>query len=105
MVWYKNLYVGRLMSVKKDQSIDAIDRGEYSAGVYVIIVPDSESSQLEIMSARELRHEWVREHCLMIVGLALGRAEANSMVEALVNDVYTGRGDADIRAWLSEEHG
>ena len=41
----------------------------------------------------------------MIVGLGLGRTEAESMLEAIVADVYADRKDADIRAWLSEEHG
>ncbi len=105
MVWYKNLYVGRLIGARKDRIIDEIDRGKYPAGVYLITVPESESSQLEILAVNELRHTWIREHCLMIVGIAMGKTEAQSMVEALVFDVYSDRHDADIRAWLSEEHG
>ena len=105
MVCYQNLYVGRLIAARKEQVIDEISRGDYPSGVYVILVPRSRSSQLEVMAATQLRHDWIREHCLMIVGLALGKTEAQSMVEALVMDVYSDRGDADIRSWLSEEHG
>ena len=105
MVWYHNLYTGRLIAGRKKQVIDAIESGEYPSGVYVILVPQSRNSQLEMMSARYLDNAWVRENCQMIVGLAFGRTEAESMVEALVRDVYSDRGDADIRAWLSEEHG
>ena len=105
MVWYRDLYVGRMIFARKDSVINAIDREEYPSGVYVILVPENENSQLEIMSARELRHPFVRKNCRMIVGIALGRTEAQSMVEALAGDVYADRGDADIRAWLSEEHG
>ena len=85
--------------------IEAIDRGDYPRGVYVILLPESKSSQLEMMSASELRHAWIREHCLMIVGLALGRTEAESMLEAIAADAWSARGDADIRAWLTEERG
>ena len=74
-------------------------------GDLLITVPESESSQLEILAVNELRHTGIREHCLMIVGIAMGKTEAQSMVEALVFDVYSDRHDADIRAWLSEEHG
>jgi hypothetical protein len=41
----------------------------------------------------------------MIVGLAYGKTEAESIVEAIVRDVWADRKDANIRAWLSEEHG
>ena len=105
MVWYQNLYVGRMIAARKDSVIDSIDRGDYPSGVYVILVPENRNSQLELMPAREFRHSYNRENCLMIVGLGMGRTEAQSMVEAIVADVYADRKDADIRAWLSEEHG
>ena len=105
MVWYQNLYVGRMIAARKDSVIDSIDRGDYPSGVYVVLVPENQNSQLELMSAREFRHAYNRENCLMIVGLGMGRTEAQSMVEAIVADVYADRKDADIRAWLSEEHG
>lgn len=105
MVWYKDLYVGRMIASRKDSVIRAIDSGQYPSGVFVILVPDSGNSQLEIMAARELRHTYVREHCMMIVGLGLGRTEAQVMLETIARDVYADRGDVDIRAWLSEERG
>ena len=45
MVWYRDLYVGRMILARKDSVIDAIDRGEYPSGVYVILVPENENSQ------------------------------------------------------------
>ncbi len=104
MVWYSNLYVGRVIASRKDKVINAIDHGRYSPDVYVVIVPESESSQLEIMSSSEFRHDYIRKHCLMIVGLAMGKTEAQSIVTRIVGDVYSDRGDANIRAWLSEKH-
>ncbi len=105
MVWYKNLYVGRLIARKKKKVIDDIDHGRYPANAYVIILPESENSQLEMMSALELRHDYIRDHCLMIVGIARGKTEATSLLERLVKDVYADRKDADIRAWLLERRG
>ena len=103
MVWYKDLYVGSMIAARKDSVIRSIERGEYPSGVYVVLVPENTNSQLEILSVRELRHAYVREHCLMIVGLGFGRTEAESMVEAIAADVYADRGDADIRTWLLEK--
>lgn len=105
MVWYQNLYVGRLISPRKDSVIDEIDRGSYPAFVYLLIVSQGSNSQLEIIKATELAHDYVREHCLLIVGLAQGRTEAISLLERLARDVWRDRKNADIRAWLSEEHG
>lgn len=94
-----------MIASRKDKVMKAIDHGKYPPEVYVVIVPESENSQVEIMAAIELRHEYVRSHCLMIVGIAMGKTEAVSMVERLTSDVYAGRGDANIRAWLLEDHG
>lgn len=104
MVWYQNLYVGRLISPRKDKVIDEIDHGRYPAFVYLLIIPESRSSQLEIIRASELSHDYIREHCLLIVGLAQGKTEAVSLLEQLMQDVCRDRKDADVRAWLSEEH-
>ena len=41
---------------------------------------------------------------VLIIGLALTRAEATALLEKIVQDVYSDRGDADIKAWLSAEH-
>ena len=104
MVWYQNLYVGRLIHPRKDKVINEIDHGSYPAFVYLLTIPENGHSQLELIAAQELAHDYIREHCLLIVGLAQGRTEAVSLLEQLMQDVYRDRKDGDIRAWLSEEH-
>ena len=103
MVWYKNLYTGRLISPRKDRVIEEINQGRYPKFVYLLTLPQGGNSQLEIISASELSHDYVREHCLLIVGLAQGKTEAMSLLEQLMQDVCRDRRDADIRAWLSVE--
>ena len=104
MVWYEDLYVGRLAQTQRDALISGIDSGNYPAGAWLITVPDNPLRQLEMYSAGELKHDYTREHCLLIIGLALTRAEATALLEKIVQDVYSERGDADIKAWLSAEH-
>ncbi len=105
MVWYKDLYVGRLISRRKDAVIDEIEHGRYPAGVYVITVPENENRQLEIMAAGELKHGFIKEHTLMIVGIAMGKTEAEGILERMAGDVYADRGDVNFRAWLMTKHG
>ncbi len=102
MRWYRNLYVGSLIKSRRTRVVDDINHGVYPAFVYLLILPESTGSQLEIIRASELSHAYIRGHCLQIVGLAQGRTEAESLLEALVQDVYRDRKDADIRAWLSQ---
>jgi len=104
MVWYSNLYVGPLVSKRKDKLIYDIDSGRYPVGVYLVTVPDSHMGQVEIIPARELKYEYARERVLMILGIALGKSEAVGLVKNLVSDVYADQGDVRIREWLSEEH-
>lgn len=101
MEWYHNLYVGRLIHPRRDKVIEEIDQGRYPAFVYLLILPGSGHSQLEIIGAQELKHDYVRENCLQIVGIAQGKTEALSLLEQLMQDVYRSRKDADIRAWLN----
>lgn len=102
MVWYRDLYVGRLIAFRCRKVVEGIEAGKYPAGVYVVILPESSSSQLEIMSAGELRHPWIRTHCRMIVAIAQGKMEAQGLVERIAGDVYLGGDSADIRSWLIE---
>ena len=104
MVWYEDLYVGRLAQKRRDSLIRGIDSGNWPAGVWLITVPDNPSRQLELYSAGELKNDYTREHCLLIVGLAFTKAEAEALLEKIEQDVYRDRGDTDIRAWLSAEH-
>ena len=104
MVWYQNLYVGRLIAPRRERVIEEIDLGRYPSFVYLLVVSERSRCQLDILEAAQLKHDYIREHCALIVGLAQGKTEAVSLVEKLVQDVYRDRGDADIRAWLSEEH-
>ncbi len=104
MVWYENLYVGSLAGARKDQLIGEIDKGNYPPGSWILAVSDNPARQLEMYSASELKHDFVKDHCLLIVGLAFSRAEAEALLLRLVEDVYRDRGDTDIRSWLSVEH-
>jgi hypothetical protein len=100
MVWYKHLYVGHLASRRRKKLMHAIEEGNYPPSVYVVILPEGKGSQLEIMSASELRHAWIREHCRMVVAIAQGKTEAYSIVERLAGDVYASGEDISIREWL-----
>ena len=48
MVWYEDLYVGRLAQTRRDALISGIDSGNYPAGAWLITVPDNPLRQLEI---------------------------------------------------------
>lgn len=100
MVWYRDLYVGRLIAPRREKVMEEIESGNYPVGAYVVILPESTGSQLEIMSARELRHSWIREHCKMVVAIAQGKTEAQSMVERIAGDVWRNKDATDIRTWL-----
>jgi|GEM_PF-2147039 len=101
MIWYRDLYIGRLIGSRSEKIIYRIDSGDYPAGVWLVTVPADERRSLEVMACRELRYEYTRNAVLMILGLAQGREEAMLLVETIVQDAVDETGSADIRAWLS----
>ena len=100
MVWYSDLYTGKLISPEKDKVRHSIEAGTYPAGVYLLVIPGNEENQLEIFKAGELRHSYVRRHLLMIAGIAFTKEEAKGLAQRIVQDTVNERGDADVRAFL-----
>jgi len=103
MVWYKRLYTGSLIRRSAEDVRKKIDRGEYPPGVFIVTLPSGKAGTLELMPAEELNKDLVRSRIPMIVGLALGKSEAEYLVMKIVQDTWDAQKDADVRHFLREK--
>lgn len=104
--WYKELYIGKHAEKRIDRLRSRIDRGKRLPRVWLISLASNGRDQLDIFDARSLYQPAFRARCPMIVGVASDYSEALELVIRMADDVYLGRGDGNIRAWLEgrEEH-
>lgn len=100
MNWYSKLYVGKKAEKKKEKIRKEIDREIYKGNTYLITLSSNPKNNLEIFSVQELRFPYLREHCPMIVGIALGWEEALEVLQEMVKEVYYSTGEANLREYF-----
>lgn len=103
MVWYKGLYTGSLIRRAAEDVRKKIDEGKYPPGVFIVTLPPGDAGTLELMPAEELNKDLVRSRIPMIVGLALGKSEAEYLVMKIVQDTWDAQQNADVRHYLQEK--
>lgn len=105
MYWYPGLYVGETAKKKKEDLIQKIESGKTPVNTYLVLIPESQENQLEIIAAWNLKY-WRRERTRQrVVGLACGQAEAKRLVCEITQDVYERTGDTRIRDYFAERFG
>lgn len=98
--WYKNLYIGE--NAKKDhhKMIWKIKIKKKQEDVYLITLASNDKNILDIIETSQLEQEIVRRNCPLIVGIALGYADALELVQKIVEETYQTQGNVDIRKYL-----
>ncbi len=99
--WISGLYIGKKMKKKKDKVISSINNSEVTFDVYCIAIASHKDNLFDILNANELLFPFYKKSEVQIVGLAKGRAEALSLVEQMVLEVYHKTGNFDVRAYFT----
>lgn len=101
MIWHDRLYKG-MISDKGERRIRRwIDAGRYPAGIYLLALPKTGCSLLEILPAGQLGSDYVKGRLDRIVGLALGKEEAELLTRKLVQEAWEAQGNADLSLYLT----
>ena len=102
LIWCKKLYVGRKALEKKTKLIQSIDKEKLLKDIYILMIPTNPNNQVEIMDANYLKQPYYRKQPITIVGLAVGRGEAEDQLLRIVGDCWKKQGNADLRTFLRE---
>lgn len=99
--WTTSLFIGDKMKKKKDKVISSINNYEVTFDVYCITFASHQDNLFDIIDANELLFPFYKKSEVRIVGIAKGRAEALSLVEKMLLEVYHKTGNFDVRAYFT----
>lgn len=100
ITFYSKLYIGERAQKKSRQIIWRLKCHAGTVDTYVLMLPDRDDAQLEIMDAAYLKQDYYKWNPPYIVGIAIGRAEADELMKQIVDEVYQKTGFVDIRSFL-----
>lgn len=101
MRWSSMLYIGDQARRKAMTVRDQIDRSDYHGPWRIIALSSREEELLVIRPASQLKADWIRERCPLIVGLAASQREAVFLVEQMVQDCVQKTGTVAIKEYFS----
>lgn len=88
VVWSEKLYIGEQAekSCKKVQK--KLENGKLVPGFFLITRPSNENNLFDILPTAELLFPYYKRQTLLVYGLAKGKAEAESMIVSMLEDVW-----------------
>ena len=102
--YYKSLYLSddigsvELVKLKLDLATDPL-----KANVYLITLASNEQDQLDIYHAKYLIQKYYKERPPYVIGIAKKKSDACVLVEQMMQECVTARGDANLKAYLIGE--
>ena len=104
ILFHETLYLGEGMTdAEASQLKSDLTSAPLKANVYVITISANEQDQLDIYHSKYLIQKYYKEHPPYIVGITRKQSEAYSLVEQMMQECVTARGDANVRMYLIGE--
>lgn len=101
LVYRSELYLGESINVKKlDKIKKKLENSPLFSSVFLIALSRNASDQLEIYKAKQLTFQYYQEFPPFIVGIAGSQEEAVSLVEKIVKECLSARGDCALKEYL-----
>ncbi|MCI8800663.1 hypothetical protein NSB25_21350 [Acetatifactor muris] len=95
------LYLGESINRKKlDKIKKRLENRPLFSGVFLIAFSRNPSDQLEIYEAKQLSQSYYQKYPPYIVGIAGSRQEAVALVEKIVKECLSVRGDCALKEYL-----
>ena len=103
IIWCRHLYMGEHARKKRYTIVHNIKAGKMLYDVYVVVLPQTEHNQLELVNANQLLAPWHRKSILRIVGIAIGYEEALALLEKMFLDAYRQTGEYNPRLFIEKD--
>lgn len=100
----KKLYISESLEKKKTYMKWRIRYFSRFLRLFLMVLPEGESEQLEIIHVGFLRQEYYRQHPPLIVGFTRTHKEAVDIVMKLTSKVYELNHNAEIRKFIEQEN-
>ena len=103
MIWYRHLYMGEFARKKRYTIVRNIKTGKMLFDVYVIVLPQTEHNQFELVNANHLLSPWYQTSTVRIAGIAVGYDEAVTVLEHMFLDAYIKTGEYNPRLLIEHD--
>lgn len=100
ITFIKDLYIGKSVYKKRRMIKWKLKHFSSLLSLYVLIIPENENEQLEIMHAGFLRQRYYKQHPPLIAGFSGSYHEAVLMIKDLTDKALEETGSANIRAYI-----
>jgi len=88
IVWSEKLYIGEQAQKNCRRVQKRLEKGKLVPGFFLITRPSNEKNLFDILSTQDLLFPYYKRRELLVYGLAKGKAEAESMVVSMLEDVW-----------------
>lgn len=102
MFWYDNLYLGKKCLRQAGRLKYKIANRIPHRSVYLIVLPQSDHSVLEIIPSAMLLQEAYPRDNLRVIGIGANRREALELIRQIIDEVYRQQGDFDVEAFVNQ---
>ncbi len=102
--YYKELYKSEdirysdLLRIKH-----CLEKQPQKANVFLIVVSANEGEQLDILHSKYLIQPYYKDKSFYVIGLAKKKKDALALVEQMMQQCVSNRGDANLKAYLIGE--
>ena len=99
--YHSKLYLSEGITEKKlDKIKKKLENKPLLSSVFLIAISANQSDQLDIFDARQLVQPYYKKNPPYVIGITKSREEAISMVEKIVKECLSERGDCALKEYL-----
>ncbi len=99
--FYSNLYIGQSISpMKLDKIKNKLRNKTLLSGVHLVAVSLNPNDMLDVFDAKQLVQRYYLKREIFVVGIAGDYEEAIDLVEKIVQDCVSQRGDCSLKEFL-----
>ena len=103
MKFLQELYLGEKVAPKVEQIVKKIKNDQEIPKLYLIVMSTHPDNMLDLIPQKDVLQKGYPKEQLRIVGLAEGKKEAFSLVQTIIEEVYSLTSSADVRTYLEEK--
>ena len=106
MKWYDHLYIGTNAAERLEEIREDVEQDEFVfPQLYLITLASNCIDQLDLFAAKSLAYQKAAvRRAGMLVGAAIGRAEAMEVLQKIASDTVLATGGCDMRSYLLKRY-
>lgn len=102
MQFLEHMYISDNISEDERRIRDRLRGNKAPFYWFVIVLSTTRDGLLDIISVSFLRHKWLADEDVCVIGVAKGYVHALYLMEKIVQDVYKVTGDCSLKEYFSE---